>query len=230
MDHPLDRPIWTALVTRHAALAEGRGGARRYPADVSPFAATVDDRPQSLADLAALARPGLSMIFMQASPVVLPPGLVPVETADSVQMVAEGPIAAIDDPRIEPLGEADAQEMLALALLTKPGPFTARARDLGDFWGIRRGGALIAMAGERLRAPGHAEVSGVCTHPDARGEGLGRLMLTHVAGRIAARGERPFLHSYTWNEVAIRLYESVGFVKRSAMHVAVVTMREDAGT
>ncbi|HXN66890.1 MAG TPA: GNAT family N-acetyltransferase, partial [Bradyrhizobium sp.] len=40
--HPLDRPIWHALTTRQAALAEGGARARRYPPDIAPFAAMVD--------------------------------------------------------------------------------------------------------------------------------------------------------------------------------------------
>jgi hypothetical protein len=47
------------------------------------------------------------------------------------------------------------------------------ALSLGDFWGIKIGGRLIAMAGERMKQPGYTELSGVCTHPDFRGKGLG---------------------------------------------------------
>ena len=35
----LDDPAWSALTGPHAALALVDGDARRYPADVSPFAA-----------------------------------------------------------------------------------------------------------------------------------------------------------------------------------------------
>jgi predicted GNAT family acetyltransferase len=76
---------------------------------------------------------------------------------------------------------------------------------------VKDGGRLLAMAGERLQLAGMAEVSGVCTHPDARGRGLAKLLSRHVASRIVRRGEVPFLHAYADNTGAIGLYERLGF-------------------
>ena len=115
--------------------------------------------------------------------------------------------------------------MLELAMLTKPGPFTLKALSLGGFWGIRENGRLIAMAGERLKQDGLTELSGVCSHPDLRGKGLGRLMTLYLAGKIFAEGEQPFLHTYATNSVAIGLYESIGFKLRTRMNVAVIERR-----
>jgi predicted GNAT family acetyltransferase len=170
--------------------------------------------------MASLATAGEAVVVVQADELPLPPGFALKQAAALVQMVAARPIEKVADARIEHLGEADAAEMLALATLTRPGPFTLRAQALGGFWGVRIGGRLAAMAGLRLRAPGFYELSGVCTHPDHRGEGLGRLMSLFVAGGIAAGGDTPFLHAYATNEAAIRLYESIGFTLRRAMHVA----------
>ncbi|MBZ8133816.1 GNAT family N-acetyltransferase [Afifella sp. IM 167] len=222
MKERLDRPIWTALTGRHSHLAEGGENARRYPADVSAFVATRDDGPESLAALAALARPGEPMLFLQAGAPALPEGFRLEKAADGVQMVAERPFPRIEDPRIAPLGPGDAAEMLALAELTRPGPFSLRAQSLGSFWGVKKNGRLIAMAGERLKVPGLTELSGLCTHPDEQGNGLGRLLMTYVAGEISARGEGVFLHAYASNGKAIRLYERLGFRLRSAMQIAFV--------
>ena len=57
--------------------------------------------------------------------------------------------AAAGGEDIVTLEDADAPEMLALARLTEPGPFLARTHVLGTFRGIRVGGRLAAMAGER---------------------------------------------------------------------------------
>jgi predicted GNAT family acetyltransferase len=65
-------------------------------------------------------------------------------------------------------------------------------------------------------------VSGVCTHPDARGRGLAKRLSVAVAERIFARGETPYLHAYATNSAAIRLYESIGFRLRCAVNVASV--------
>lgn len=222
MTRSLDRPIWSALQTRHAALAEGGDRARRYRASMVPFAACRDNSPQSVAALGELAAPGESLIFLQADEIAVPEGHVTEMTADGVQMIAERPFAAFVDERVRPLGEADAADMLALATLTKPGPFSLKSTNLGDFWGIRKNGVLVAMAGERFKQPGYTELSGVCTHPDARGAGLGRLLSLFVAGQISTRGDQPYLHAFATNTTAIALYESIGFKLRSRVNVAVI--------
>lgn len=213
--HLLDRPIWSALATAHAPLALGGPLARRYPADIAAFAAARDGQAQSLDALAALVAPGERVLIVQADEIVLPAALSPVATAEVVQMIAQAPIASPEDPRIEPLTPADAPEMLALATLTQPGPFSLKAQSLGRFWGIRQEGRLVAMAGERLRQPGFTELSGVCSHPDVRGRGLGRTLSLFVAAQIGARGDVPYLHAYAGNGVAIGLYESIGFSWRT---------------
>ena len=55
-------------------------------------------------------------------------------------------------PPIVALGPDDAERMLALATLTRPGPFALRTVELGHFVGVYEGGELVAMAGERLRS------------------------------------------------------------------------------
>ena len=50
--------------------------------------------------------------------------------------------------------------MLALATLTKPGPFSLKAQSLGEFWGVKAKGVLVAMAGERMKQVGFTELSG----------------------------------------------------------------------
>lgn len=222
MSHVLDRPIWNALNSRHAALARGGGGAKRYDPSIHPFACSRDESPESLADFADIAAPGETLILLQADDFVLPPSFSASVTAFGVQMLAERSMPEFEDARIEKLGESDAADMLELALLTKPGPFTMKAQALGSFWGIRENGRLIGMAGERLKQDGLTEISGVCTHPDVRGRGLGRLLTLYVAGKIDARGEQPFLHTYATNAVAIALYEKIGFRLRTRMNVAVI--------
>ena len=222
MSHILDRPVWNALTSRHAALAEGDGPARRYAPSIHPFASGRDEGPESLAALADITAPGETLIFLQAAEFVLPPSFTSTMTAFGVQMIAERNMRLIEDHRIKPLGEADAADMLELAMLTKPGPFTLKALSLGDFWGIRDNGRLIAMAGERLKLDGLTELSGVCVHPDFQGKGLGRLMTLYAAGKISAKGEQPFLHTYATNGAAIKLYESIGFKLRTRMNVAVI--------
>ncbi|TIT83519.1 MAG: GNAT family N-acetyltransferase, partial [Mesorhizobium sp.] len=76
-------------------------------------------------------------ILVQTDKIILPAELAAISTASLVQMVAEQPVGTVSDERVQQLTEADAAEMLALASLTKPGPFTLEALSLGEFWGVK---------------------------------------------------------------------------------------------
>ena len=223
MAAPLDRPIWQALTGRLAGFGVGEGPARRFRPEVSPFVACIDDSDAALAAVAALLGPRDAVLFLQRWTVPLPTGCVRIDGGKGVQMVAEGFVPSTPPPGIVALTDADAPAMLALATLTEPGPYRARTHELSQFWGVKdEGGRLLAMAGERLKLPGMSEVSGVCTHPDARGRGYGELLSRHVASEIARRGETPFLHAYADNANAIRLYERLGFRLRCEVEALVV--------
>lgn len=218
----LNRPIWHALATRQSAFAEGGETAKRYDAQVSPFAAVVDDRAANLEALRDLIPADGISVLLQATACPPIPGTEVTLAADGVQMLARGTFPPEDEAGVINLTNTDAPEMLALATLTKPGPFLPRTHELGQFIGIRENGALVAMAGERMKLPGFTEVSAVCTHPDFRGRGLAGRLTRIVAARICARGETPFLHGFASNVNAIRLYETLGFELRSKMFVTVL--------
>jgi predicted GNAT family acetyltransferase len=220
--HPLDRPVWASLTTHHAALSEGNALARRFARDVNLFASTCADTPAALAALAALVQPEERVFLLQVPKIVIPPELVEVKVAQGVQMVATRRAMVETSSDILPLGDEDAPEMLELATLTEPGPFLARTHAMGTFRGIRIGGRLAAMAGERMRFPGYTEVSGVCTHPEFRGRGLARRLSTAVVANIEARGDQAFLHAWKTNHSAISLYEGLGFEVRTEVNVAVL--------
>ena len=224
MTNPLDRPIWHALTGRQAGFAVGGGLARRFDPGVSPFIACVDDGAAALGEAAELVGVGDSCLFLQSGTPPLPPGLVEIERGVGVQMIGAGFVASAPPDELVRLGAEDAAEMVALAELTRPGPFLLRTRELSQFWGLRegKGGRLLAMAGERLKLPGMSEISGVCTHPDARGRGYARMLSAHVGSEIVRRGEVPFLSAYAWNAPAIRLYEELGFVLRAEIGALLV--------
>jgi predicted GNAT family acetyltransferase len=220
--HPLDRPIWASLTTHHASLSEGNALARRFARDVNLFASSRDETAAALAALADLVEPGDNVFVLQVPNIAIPPGLVAGKTAKGVQMVATRSMTLERASDIRTLTDEDAPEMLELATLTEPGPFLARTHAMGTFLGIRIGGRLAAMAGERMRFPGYTEVSGVCTHPEFRGRGLARRLSAAVAAAIEARGEQPFLHAWKTNQAAISLYEGLGFKVRTDVNVAVL--------
>lgn len=226
MSHPLDRPVWRALTTGWAALAEGDGRALRLERGHGVFGAAADRSAASVAALGTLvpAEGELWMVERDAWPAL--PGTRIERVAELVQMVCEAPVQA-PSPTFEivDLVEADAAEMLALATLTRPGPFVRHTNRLGHFVGVRIDGQLVAMAGERMKLPGWSEVSGVCTRPEYRGRGYAAGLMRTVAARMIARGETPWLTSYANNTGAIALYETLGFRHRATM-IATVLARD----
>ncbi|WP_377344084.1 GNAT family N-acetyltransferase [Planotetraspora mira] len=142
-----------------------------------------------------------------------PPGWEVVQVVPGVQMSGAAVSGAPDEEAVR-LTAVDAPEMLHLAERTRPGPFLPRAFELGTYLGIRRGGRLVAMAGERPHPPGWTEISAVCTDAAFRGQGMASRLVLAVAAGIRARGEIPFLHAAASNTDAIRLYESLGFSLR----------------
>ncbi|UIP08193.1 GNAT family N-acetyltransferase [Erythrobacter sp. SDW2] len=211
---------------RLAHLAQGTDGAKRIDPRYGPFAASRDRGEEAQAALAALfdgPDDRLWLVEPEAAP--CPPGAQIMRTAELVQMVADGepPEDDVIDPAVVALGEADAAEMAEIALATEPGPWGTLAHRYGQFYGIRMEGRLAAMAGERmLPAPGLAEVSGVCTWPEYRGQGLARRLIRRVMAGQRARGDVPYLHSYAHNAGAIELYQSLGFRPRRTMWVTVL--------
>jgi predicted GNAT family acetyltransferase len=89
---------------------------------------------------------------------------------------------------------------------------------LGNYFGIRLNGELIAMAGERICTPTHREISAVCTHPAHTGKGYAALLIQHLLRLHAASGLNSFLHVAGSNARAIGLYEHLGFTKTRAIN------------
>ncbi|GAA1578930.1 GNAT family N-acetyltransferase [Kribbella hippodromi] len=217
----LSNPVYAALTGPHAPFAEVRGNARRYPAAVAPFLALPEEPTEAdWTDAAALVGPGTTVALMR--PELPVPDTFKLDRAiDLMQFTAPAELPAADPEAIK-LGPDDVPDMLALVALTDPGPFRSRTIELGTYLGIRRDGELIAMAGTRFSLPGHTEISAVCTHPSARGQGVATRLIRAVAADITAAGRSPFLHTGGSNTTAIRLYESLGFTVSNRMKVTLV--------
>lgn len=224
-EHVLDRPVWNALSGMQTEHSVGGAGARRFHPDIGPLTGIRDDSTESLTALVELTPATGTLLLLQGDPIALPDELEAITEVPGVQMVSARGIEHPHHAEIAPLTDADVPAMFELATMTKPGPFGPRTAELGPFWGVKREGRLAAMAGERMRHPGFIEVSGVCTHPDFRGQGLARALSATVAAEIMARGATPYLHAYASNAGAIALYESLGFELRRSMHVATVKRR-----
>jgi predicted GNAT family acetyltransferase len=222
--HPLDRPIWSALTTRQVDLRQGDPLACRYFPDVAPFAALSSDPAQATAAWQALhdllhADEQVAMLSLEA---VSPIETLSVERIGKLhQMIARHRVdEAPDDRDIVCLTERDAPDMFDLAQKAKPGPFGTRTHQMGNYIGIRDEGRLIAMAGERMQLDGFVEISAVCVDADYRGKGLAGRLVNVLREQIGLRGETPFLHVLSDNRAAIALYERLGFEQRQTFFLS----------
>ncbi|MGH3416082.1 MAG: GNAT family N-acetyltransferase [Actinocrinis sp.] len=217
--HVLDNAVWASLTGHHARFAERHGRALRYQQDVAPFHALEDPADErSWADAAELVGPGGRLVALPG-PAQAPDGWERDFVGMGVQMVGAG-LEARPEPEAVVLGADDVPEILDLIARTEPGPFLPRTIELGTYLGVRREGALVAMAGERQHPPGYTEISAVCTDPAFRGQGLAGRLVRAVAVGIRERGEVPVLHALASNVTAIRLYESLGFTLRRKTLIA----------
>lgn len=213
--HVLDNVVWSALTGPQAPLALCERGARRFDPAFGAFIAVENDSEVALNGFTRLIAAHGDAALVEAVPGPIPSGVKVVGKDALAQMTAtQIPPGREPDFAIVALSEADAPHMLALAALTQPGPFFSRTHQLGDFFGVKIGGGLVAMAGERMKPPGYTEISGVCTHPDHRGRGYAAALMRRVAQGILARGETPFLHAYAHAAATIGLYERLGFSVR----------------
>jgi len=223
----LDNVLWEALGGVHAPFAQAIHGARRYFPDVSPLSAVrAPTDPTCWRDLADLmGERDRNDLLLWAVP----------DVGSDLQVIRSTPLVQMTFtarpdtlPPAEPvpfrdLNALDADRMIALVELTKPGPMERRTVALGRYLGVHDpSGKLIAMAGERARVPGWTEVSAVCTHPEHRGKGLARELMLTIMWGIVARNELPFLHVAAANTGAQQLYRSLGFEVRREGVVVVV--------
>jgi len=228
MTHPLDNPAWHALAGPQREFGRVGRLAARYLPNVSPIAALADESDAAFAELASMTAPGeiAAVISERGFPARdwEPLGRIPLR-----QWLHDGRAVNVDDT-FEVLGAAHAADMYALAKLADPGPFEQDTWRLGTYLGVQVDGTLVAMAGERMRLPGFAEVSAVSTRPGHEGHGYATRLVRALVAREWAAGERPFLHVRTGSpaeHAASRVYEKLGFEVRVAFTFQLGRRRDD---
>jgi len=225
-EHLLDDMVFHALTGRqvHLAASSPDGAAHRYADEIAPFCGVERLDGRGWAALSGLVGPDGVAVFLRAEVEPAPGGWAELLREPATQYVAGD---LVDPPatasrEVVELTASDSPDMVALAAATEPGPFGPNSHRTGRWFGIRREGRLVAMAGERIRVDGYGEVSGVCVDPEVRGQGLGAVVTLAAARGIQERGDRAMLHVRDGNDGAHRLYRRIGFVRRRTVTVAVL--------
>jgi ribosomal protein S18 acetylase RimI-like enzyme len=221
-------PPLDSLNTALAHLALRHGLALKFPREVTPFSALLENTAAALTDLHALLEPSESTYIISFEPLPSTPGIT-IAGPYAVRQF-EWPVDAPLPPLsphlvIEPLTCAHAPEMVELTSIAFPGFFRIRTCEMGPYFGIRSAGGsgnnagrLVAMCGERMNIntpTGHFhEISGLCTLPEFRGRGYAPALLAHMLHLHHAAGRRSYLHVASDNATAIALYQRLGFRPR----------------
>ncbi|MFI2362398.1 GNAT family N-acetyltransferase [Promicromonospora sp. NPDC019610] len=223
VDRELDNPVLHSLMGPHRGVALRDGRAARFHPEVAPFMAVPDGADEEdWRGLARLTRGVPGLIFRPAAD--LPTDWKILHRIEGVQMVGLKTRAWTAED-ISLLGPTDIPEMRELAAVAEPGPFGARTAETGTYFGIRKQGRLVAMAGERFQTDHWVEVSAVCTHPDWRGRGYATKLVAALADHVRGRGKEPFGHVVGANTSALRLYEELGCqVRRSVQATEAVPL------
>ena len=217
--------IWRCMNGSQRHLTAGTDRARRYLKGFSPIIAFADPEQPDFAGLEAVCEPGERFYCSEWAGAV-PDRWTLQRDARMLVMAWAGGAAPIEDASLDavPLRVEHVPQMCALAELTRPGPFSTRTIEFGDYFGVFEGDRLVAMAGERMQDGVLREVSGICTHPDQQGRGWARRLTELVVRRELDRGETPFLHVVATNAKAIALYQRIGFTIAREVPVRIVSL------
>lgn len=225
MQDTLRRIFWDTLSGPHARFACGNGSVLRYAPGFSPIVAFANRDAPDFASLNDFCTPGEQLYFPDLGVALPADWEVEVQTT-LFQMLWNGALPEEDEaPDAVLLGPHHVPQALALAKLTRPGPFGPHTIELGDYFGLFDGPQLVAMAGERCYTGPIREISGVCTHPDYRGRGMAKRLMRKLLRRQMLRQERTFLNVTVNNESARRQYEHMGFDYQAEITLCVATRR-----
>jgi ribosomal protein S18 acetylase RimI-like enzyme len=150
------------------------------------------------------------------------------EVKQMIRMVWTGGSTRVSD-RVTRLGAADVP---ALERLYADGESAGESPDFfyasmvtdGVFFGVYKGAELLAAAGTHLvsREESAAAIGNVYVRRDRRGGGLGRAVTAAVIHELAGI-ETVGLNVRADNDAAIRVYESLGFVRHCEFREALAT-------
>jgi GNAT superfamily N-acetyltransferase len=211
--YKLDNPAWYSLSETHQGFADGNDSFKRYLPHIVSFAAFNSGKKEVPAEINDWIQTGESF-FLIGEFTELPSNYIVETILPCVQMICTTEIKSNITAVIELLSEKDDDEMIALINKTLPGYYLRGTRLMGDYFGIRINGELVAMTGERMRMNGLTEISAVVTHPDFTGRGFAQQLVAHTSNKNLAAGITPYLHTGFKNERAIRVYVLLGYTTR----------------
>jgi ribosomal protein S18 acetylase RimI-like enzyme len=227
LEDVLFNPVYNALVTGDASLAQGTGEVRYFDKEVSPFAGFPNDNHEGFQQLHRQLPTGRKILYAHPELIFEPLGWQLLREIKGLQFIYEKAAPEFDSA-LTPIAltHEHVEAMVQLTALTQPGPFDTRTIEFGHYYGIFDQGMLVAMTGQRLHINYYTEISAVCTHPQHLGKGYAAALMQHQLNLIIRQGQIPILHVRDDNQRAIALYERLGFTLRRTMNFYFMLKKE----
>lgn len=212
--YKLNNPAWYSLTEIHQPFAIGTDEIKKYQRSIAPWVGYISSNKNILREIDPFIEQEEGVYFFDELP-ALPTNYILETELLCQQMICTTEIKTVtDNTVIEKMEDDAASEIETLINLVQPGYYNPGTRLMGEYYGIRENGQLVALAGERMRMNGFTEVSGVVTRPGYTGRGYARQLVACVTNKNLEAGIIPFLHVAQTNEKAIKLYGHLGFVNR----------------
>lgn len=221
MAHILDNPIYQSLTGADKKFNLGSDDFPYFDPEVAPFIGLKNWDSESQKGLVENTPKDRLYYLLINQEVSFIPELEVEITNEAAQFIS---VDRVPEPptktevEIVPLDKSHVDEMIELTTITRPGPFSKRTIEFGNYHGIFLDGKLAAMGGERMHIGEYTEVSAICTHPDFRGLGLGAKITHFITELVYDQGRKPFLHSRADNKNAIEIYKKLGYEFRIPLH------------
>jgi len=142
------------------------------------------------------------------------------------QMVTDSPNKMKSNNKATKVRKYELQELDKFYLEHRSEAWIPLQFKVGPFYCIKQDGRLVSIAGVHLCTPQIAHLGSIVTDEAYRNRGFGTACTSALANQLSATGRILSLFVRTDNEPAIRIYESLGFVKKR--EVVFVTIRKKA--
>jgi ribosomal protein S18 acetylase RimI-like enzyme len=208
----LDNPVWYSLSETHKNISINYHNAKFYNPAYCPFggfietnnvASQIDEYSKLINHFFVVGEKPLfsGKIFLKNELVCL-------------QMILEERVEINIGEKIIELDDTSSEALSSLVDEVQPGYFKKKTNVMGDYFGIIKGGKLVAVTGERMKMTNFTEISAVVTHPLYTGKAFAKQLVAHTANKIFDENKTPYLHVAETNFGAIKLYEKLGFKTR----------------
>lgn len=131
-----------------------------------------------------------------------------------MSLVDPSKLEGVDTSEVIPLGTQDIDDLRALYSASYPGNwFEPRMLETGFYYGVRRDGALVSVAGIHVYSPLYkiGVLGNVTTHPAFRGQRLATATCARLCQELLKTVQHVGLNVKADNISAIRTYERLGF-------------------